>query len=151
MDHHIILLLSGFGSWHAKSSQVWQATLELPTLRLIQANRPYLHCLDDCTHSLEVCYFLLWRTRWPLFPSFFILPLLHLAKTEGDMSKWAVLSVCQSHLHKYLHLLLLFIHGPCRSPCSPLVFGEYPLSFRLRPILVIWEMMAFLLPFMTYL
>lgn len=87
-----------------------------------------------------------WRTRWPLFPSFFILPLMHLAKTEGDMSKWAVLSVCQSHLHKYLHLLLLFTPRPCRSPCSPLVFGEYPLSFKLPPILEIWEVLAFFYP-----
>lgn len=104
--------------------------------------------------ALRCIFFLLWRTQWPLFPSLFILPLMHLAKTEGDMSKWAVLSVCQSHLHKYLHLLLLFIHRPCRSPCTPLVFGEYPISFRFPSILEIWEVMAFFTPSysgMTYL
>ncbi len=46
----------------------------------------------------------------------FLLQLAHWARTEGDMSKRAALSVCQSHLHKYLHLLLLFIHQLVENP-----------------------------------
>lgn len=88
----------------------------LRALRLIQTDAPSpLLSLVGCTYSLEV------RFSAKMTPIYLIslLRLAQRARTEGDMSERGALSVCQSHLHKYLHLLLLFIHQPVENPLRP--------------------------------